>query len=119
MSRRPARFFRSIRKPRRGETTPAADPATRSALPRLGWMAVGALMASTAIGGRSTAAYAAGPPPGGRAAWVGAQSAQPPDSGAVKTFDIPAGPLASVLDAFEKATGMTVVIDTARLQGAN
>jgi hypothetical protein len=32
----------------------------------------------------------------------------------MKTFDSPTGPLASVLDVFEKATGMTV--DTARLQ---
>jgi catecholate siderophore receptor len=75
-------------------------------------------MASTAIVGRSTPAYAGGPPPGGRAAWVGGSPESGPSPDVTRAFDIPAGPLATALATFETVTGLTVVIDAARTQGA-
>jgi catecholate siderophore receptor len=79
-------------------------------------MAGGALMASTAILGRPAPAFAdehRTPGPG----YVGSQQTAapvPPDQ--PRRFDVPAGPLADAIAAFEQVTGITVVVDAARIE---
>ena len=78
------------------------------------WMAVGALVASTALG-RGASVVEASPPV--QVAAVGVPSVGGPsaDGQQILVFDIPAGTLADGLSAFQTATGIKVVIDPARV----
>jgi catecholate siderophore receptor len=78
-------------------------------------MAVGALVASTALVGRGVSTADASP----RQHVAGSAAAGGPsaDGQQVRVFDIPAGTLAAALDAYQAATGITVVIDPARVDG--
>ncbi len=68
-----------------------------------GWIAAGTLAAYAAMGGARTAIASVEKVDPGTA---GAAEATLP----LKKFDIPAGPLDTVLKAYEKATGLTVKI---------
>lgn len=81
-----------------------------------GWVAMGALAASTVVGGR---AVDAAPPPASAAGrgspqaalWLPIRQVPWPEFQphvAMQRFDIPPGPLGAALDAFARVTGVTV-----------
>jgi catecholate siderophore receptor len=85
----------------RGRRATGSGPG--GALP---WVAMGALVAYTSLGGKATAVTYAGD--AGSAA--PAEGFPAPGQQPVRRFDIPAGTLAEVLSAFQEATGVEVLL---------
>jgi catecholate siderophore receptor len=98
---------KSIKKQQKAETSHGNWPVTYK------WVAMGTLVAYTALGGQKVALAQAQQAPAGK----NTNPAQPQPAPPVHHFEVPAGRLADILPTFESASGLHIVLANSGIGG--